>query len=193
MAIAGKTGTTTSNKDVWFAGYTPYYTATTWTGFDNNEKLTGQETSLSKKMWKIVMSRLHENLEYKSFDIPAGITQVTVCSRSGYLPVSGLCDGYLRTEYFAEGTVPSQTCDVHYNGNICLATGLPACDTCPFKVPGIQELTHAEPASIGSSNGGTTRCPHDAAFFADPAHVAILQQQQAALAAQGYNFSIEGY
>ena len=193
MAIAGKTGTTTSNKDVWFAGYTPYYTATTWTGFDNNEKLTGQETSLSKKMWKIVMSRLHENLEYKSFDIPAGITQVTVCSRSGYLPVAGLCDGTLRTEYFAEGTVPSQTCDVHYNGNICLATGLPACDTCPFKVPGIQELPHAEPASIGSSNTGTSRCPHDAAFFADPAHVAILQQQQAALAAQGYNFSIEGY
>lgn len=48
MAIAGKTGTTSDYNDVWFAGYTPYYTATTWAGFDNNVKLTGDEKNLAK-------------------------------------------------------------------------------------------------------------------------------------------------
>ena len=50
-AIAGKTGTTSDYNDVWFAGYTTYYTATTWTGYDNNVKLTGDEKNLSKKLY----------------------------------------------------------------------------------------------------------------------------------------------
>nr|MCR5126459.1 transglycosylase domain-containing protein [Lachnospiraceae bacterium] len=79
MAIAGKTGTTTDYKDVWFAGYTPYYTATCWTGYDNNENLSGDEKNLSKKMWRTVMQKIHENLEYESFDIPNGIITATVC------------------------------------------------------------------------------------------------------------------
>ena len=49
MAIAGKTGTTSDYNDVWFSGYTPYYTATTWAGFDNNVKLSGEEKNLAKK------------------------------------------------------------------------------------------------------------------------------------------------
>ena len=60
MAIAGKTGTTSSYKDVWFAGYTPYYTATTWTGYDNNQDLPSSDRNLSKTMWKTVMKTLHE-------------------------------------------------------------------------------------------------------------------------------------
>lgn len=53
MAIAGKTGTTSDYNDVWFAGFTPYYTATTWTGFDNNEKLAkGEERKLAQKLWR---------------------------------------------------------------------------------------------------------------------------------------------
>lgn len=50
MSIAGKTGTTSDYNDVWFAGYTPYYTCTTWTGYDNNAKLSGKngERNLAK-------------------------------------------------------------------------------------------------------------------------------------------------
>ena len=56
MAIAGKTGTTSDYKDVWFAGYTPYYTATTWTGFDNNVSMDDSAAkNLSKTLWKAVM------------------------------------------------------------------------------------------------------------------------------------------
>ena len=198
QAIAGKTGTTTSNKDVWFSGFTPYYTATTWTGYDNNEPLGSNATNLSKTLWRTVMSKIHENYDYKSFDVPDGIVQATVCSKSGLQPVPGLCDAYAHTEYFAEGTVPTATCDVHYAGNICMASGLPACDTCPFKVPGVLELSPHESSALSSGSGAakitsSTRCPHNEAFFMDPAHTAILAQQQAVLAAQGQYFSIEGY
>lgn len=82
MNIAGKTGTTTKNNDVWFVGYTPYYTSGIWAGYDNNHKLSskGGETSYHKRIWKQVMSRIHENLENKSFTMPDSITSAAVCS-----------------------------------------------------------------------------------------------------------------
>ena len=81
MAIAGKTGTTSDYNDVWFSGYTPYYTCTTWTGYDNNTKLSGSgEKNLAKTLWRAVMSRIHENLENQSFPVPDGIVTATVCS-----------------------------------------------------------------------------------------------------------------
>ena len=150
MAIAGKTGTTSAYNDVWFAGYTPYYTATTWTGYDNNTKLRkGEERSLAKKLWRAVMSRIHEDLPSASFPMPSsGIVQATVCARSGKLPIAGLCDGTLRTEYFAEGTVPTESCDVHYRGLLCQYNGLPACEGCPFAVEGVRELIPIEHPSL---------------------------------------------
>ncbi|MBR3306420.1 MAG: transglycosylase domain-containing protein [Lachnospiraceae bacterium] len=196
MAIAGKTGTTSSYKDVWFAGYTPYYTATCWTGYDNNEDLTGDEKNLSKTMWKKVMSRLHENLEYKSFDIPNGIVTATVCRSSGLLPVAGLCDGDLRTEYFAEGTVPHESCNVHYAGNVCAASGLPADANCPFKMQGVLTLNPPEDPILQSSSGyipSEGSCHHNEEFYQDPNYPAILLQEQAELEAKGLHFSLEGY
>lgn len=139
MAIAGKTGTTSSNKDVWFAGYTPYYTATTWTGYDNNVKMSSAELSLSKNLWRMVMGKIHEDLPQQSFTMPSGIVTAAVCSKSGKLPIEGVCDGCVTTEYFAEGTVPTTTCDVHYYSNICAYTGLTATEECPFKQASIVE------------------------------------------------------
>ena len=86
------------------------------------------------------MEQIHEDLPSKPFDVPEGIVQATVCSRSGKLPIPGLCDGSLTTEYFAEGTVPDTTCDVHYQGTVCGYSGLPACPQCPFKQEGVFEL-----------------------------------------------------
>ena len=150
-AIAGKTGTTSDYNDVWFAGYTNYYTATTWTGYDNNAKMTvSAEKNLSKTMWRKVMERVHENLPYSSFTVPSGITTATVCSRSGKQPIAGLCDGTLYSEYFEEGTVPTESCDVHYSGTICALDGCPACETCPFKAAGVFELTPEVPPALQS-------------------------------------------
>lgn len=197
MAIAGKTGTTSDYNDVWFSGYTPYYTATTWAGFDNNVKLSGEEKNLAKKLWRAVMSKIHEELPSESFSVPSGIVTATVCSRSGKLPIAGLCDGTLRSEYFAEGTVPSATCDVHYAGQICQYCGLPASEFCPFKAEGVVELTPIEDISLqgGSANvsqivdpdgtvnnvatpAQTNMCPHNAAFFSDPNYEAVIAMQQ---------------
>ena len=200
MAIAGKTGTTSDYNDVWFSGYTPYYTATTWAGFDNNVKLTGDEKNLAKKLWRAVMSQIHADLPSESFSVPSGIVTATVCSRSGKLPIAGLCDGTLRTEYFAEGTVPTETCDVHYAGQICQYSMLPAREFCPFKVEGVVELTPVEDVSLQSGSAtGTTEvvnedgsvsevptpapqtnmCPHDEAFFATPGYEATIEAQRA--------------
>lgn len=178
IAIAGKTGTTSDYKDVWFAGYSPYYTATTWTGYDNNVSMqTAAEKNLSKTMWKAVMSEIHQNLPAASFTKPSGIVTATVCSKSGKLPIAGICDAYLATEYFAEGTVPTETCDVHFSGMVCSATGLPACTSCPYQVPGVIEIP---PADDGGS-GATEYCPHTQAFFLDPNNAAAIQAAQQAI------------
>ena len=79
MAQAGKSGTTTSNRDALFAGYTPYYTCVVWGGYDDNSKqMGGAGTSYPKNLWRSVMKRVHENLESKDFEKPKGITQATV-------------------------------------------------------------------------------------------------------------------
>lgn len=153
--MAGKTGTTSDYNDVWFSGYTPYYTASVWTGYDNNTKLRqGEERNLAKRLWRACMSKIHEELPSQSFQMPAsGIVTATVCSKSGKLPIPGLCDGTIRSEYFAEGTVPTESCNVHYQGFVCPYSNLPANDPCPFKVQGVLELTPPEDASLLQGSG----------------------------------------
>ena len=180
MSIAGKTGTTSDYNDVWFSGYTPYYTCTTWTGYDNNAKLAGGngERNLAKTLWRAVMSRIHENLENKAFEVPGDIVTATVCAKSGKLPIAGLCTE-TKTEYFAQGTVPTTTCDVHYQGFVCQYSGTKATDLCPFKVPGTLELTPSNDATLsGNVTQAANECPHTAEFFADPNANAVIELQQ---------------
>jgi len=200
MTAAGKTGTTSDYNDVWFSGYTPYYTATTWSGYDNNAKLTSNaEHNLSKTMWKKVMSAVHEGYENKSFPTPSGIVTASVCSRSGKKPIPGLCDATVHGEYFEADTVPQESCDVHYAGTICAYCLLPATEQCPFKAEGVFELPLKEDPAVAAGSAtvladgsqavnnnqkgvtgedGITRCMHDALFFADPNSENIVQQQR---------------
>ncbi len=192
-AIAGKTGTTSDYNDVWFAGYTNYYTATVWEGYDNNTKLrSGDERNLAKKIWKKVMSQIHEELPSASFNMPSGIVAATVCSQSGKLPVEGLCDGCLKTEYFAEGTVPTDYCDVHYQGAVCGYCGLPATDLCPFVTEGIIEVMPDNVLMSGDADAGNkaanvpedeaeakpTQCIHTVEFMTQPNIDLIIEQQR---------------
>ncbi|MEF2574810.1 MAG: transglycosylase domain-containing protein [Eisenbergiella sp.] len=183
MTIAGKTGTTSDYNDIWFSGYTPYYTCSTWTGYDNNTKLRqGAERSLAKKLWKEVMAQIHEGLENKSFPQPADIVAQTVCSKSGKLPTA-LCQGTLKTEYFAADTVPTENCDVHYQGNICAYSSLPAADACPFVTNGILEmLPENERILTGQTNPTagpeTNMCQHTVEFMTTPGAAAVIQQQR---------------
>ncbi len=165
--IAGKTGTTSDENDVWFAGYTNYYTCTTWAGYDENTDLVGSESGIAKTIWRGVMEKVHENLPSSDFTKPSGIVQTTVCSLSGKLPVAGLCDSTLKTEYFAEDTVPTEKCDIHYQGTICAYSGLPATDECPFKTTGVATF---------SESG--LKCIHTAEFMAQANIAEILAQEQ---------------
>ncbi|MBU5474979.1 transglycosylase domain-containing protein [Roseburia sp. MSJ-14] len=137
QAIAGKTGTTTKNRDALFAGFTPYYTCVVWCGYDDNspQSKSGQ-TNSPKNLWRSVMSRIHEGLEYKDFTQPDGIVTATVCKKSGKLAVEGLCDcdprgSMVETEYFAAGTEPTEVCDHHISATICTASGMLASEFCP--------------------------------------------------------------
>lgn len=136
MPLAGKTGTTTDDKDLWFAGFTPYYTATIWSGYDNNRKQTN--TSYQKLIWRDVMEEIHKEADLESvpFTIPDSIVQRKICTKSGKLASSGLCDEYeggstVRNEYFAKNTEPTEKCDVHFKVSICTDTGLIANEFCP--------------------------------------------------------------
>ena len=148
MTTAGKSGTTTDNRDVWFEGMTPYYTAGIWVGYDNQgyvQYLDSSERSFHKSLWSAVMTRVHENLENTDFEKPSGIVQCVICTKSGKLGVGGLCDsdgrsGIVRNEYFAEGTQPTEVCDKHVTVSICVDTGLLATTMCPNRVPQVKVL-----------------------------------------------------
>lgn len=111
MAIAGKTGTSQKSADLWLAAYTPYLTAAVWAGYDDNQPMEDLNQSFHNRIWKAVMSRIHENYEYKSFSMPASIESATVCSVTGKRVSCEFCKGY--TEYFAAGTAPTQSCNGH--------------------------------------------------------------------------------
>lgn len=103
MAIAGKTGTTDDKYDRWFVGYTPYYTAAVWVGFEQNERVPASGNP-ALKMWTLVMSGVHEGLEDRKFSEPAGLTTVTYCLDSGLL-ATDYCRMDPRGDRTARGTV----------------------------------------------------------------------------------------
>lgn len=120
MAQAGKTGTTSDNTDFWFEGYTPYYTAGIWSGYDLN--MAQQAGNYHKKMWKDIMEKIHKKkqLEYKKFKKPDSIVTYKICTKSGLLASMDTClyadsGSSIRTEYFARGTQPQKKCNFHIN------------------------------------------------------------------------------
>ena len=141
MAVAGKSGTTTKDRDTVFCGFTPFYTCSIWGGFDDNTPQSN--TTYSKNIWREVMKRIHEDLPNTDFTKPAGIVQVSVCRKSGLLPIEGVCDGDPRgpqtyTEYFEEGTQPTEFCDHHtmIDGQIFIVGASEGTDDTAYAVPG---------------------------------------------------------
>ena len=125
--VAGKTGTTQFDSDKWFCGFTPYYTASIWLGYDDNSKALPGSINHTK-MWKDIMERIHEGMQTGTFEKPDGIEKAEVCSQSGKLAVPGLCDqdprgSQLTTDYFASDQIPTETCDIHIKVTICNDTG----------------------------------------------------------------------
>ena len=138
MAQAGKTGTTTNNRDSLFAGYTPYYTCVVWGGNDDNSIQNSSQCVYARNIWRETMKRIHADLEYKNFERPKGIVSASICRESGKVPIAGTCDlcqkgNAIKSEYFATGTVPVDTCDHHVLLSICSETGMIANANCPIE------------------------------------------------------------
>lgn len=108
---AGKTGTTSDTRDLWFSGYTPYLTASVWSGYDDNQEIEGS-SSYHKVIWRKVMQRIHDTMEYesKNFEVPESVSRKKLCTETGLL-ANDACTTY--SEYFAEGTGPSKKCTKH--------------------------------------------------------------------------------
>lgn len=116
MPAAGKTGTTDNNRDKWFCGYTRYYTAAVWYGYDNLLGLTEipkEDQKNAIRIWQDVMNRIHQEKEVLDFDRPESILTMTICPVSGQ-KVSPDCPESVR-EYFIPGALmnPRNTCTLH--------------------------------------------------------------------------------
>ncbi|MBP3888110.1 MAG: PBP1A family penicillin-binding protein [Cellulosilyticum sp.] len=143
MPIAGKTGTTSESKDLLFAGYTPYYVATIWTGYDQPEPISSANggNSYHMKIWSKIMGEIHQNLEYKSFpgvatDSTTGVKEVRICTKSGKLATDACAldeDHCVKGEFFTNGNAPKDYCDVHEIVEICTESGKIANEYCPEK------------------------------------------------------------
>ncbi|MCR5145848.1 MAG: transglycosylase domain-containing protein [Clostridia bacterium] len=130
MNVGAKTGTTQEEKDVWLCGFTPYYTAATWVGYDKPERVSTAGGSPATLIWANVMKKIHEGLEAKQFEKPGNVVTATVCRASGKCATSACKDTY--TEYFVEGAVPGK-CEGHNSYDICSESKKLATEYCPHK------------------------------------------------------------
>lgn len=112
LPAAGKTGTTTNFKDAWFVGFTPDLVAAVWMGCDSQKFSlgSGQSASVaSAPVWGKFMSRVYAFRKPGRFrGQPAGVTERSICARTGLVPVEG-CP--VRSEYFITGTEPREKCN----------------------------------------------------------------------------------
>ncbi len=115
MPVAGKTGSSEERRDHWFLGFTPYYTAGIWFGYDDNTPIrdrvgqwgwTAQQT-----LWKNIMTAVHEGFERKEFEVPDGVEKVYICSQTGLLATT-TCPAV--STYVDVNSAPTEYCTGHY-------------------------------------------------------------------------------
>ncbi len=150
IPTAGKTGTTSDNRDKWFVGYSANYVCATWYGYDNNAVIPeGAERNQALNLWNLVMTKIHAYLQPVEFEEPPGIERADICIRSGLLPGRYCLQDPLKVaigkpeeairygEVFLKGTAPTETCDVHLMVKVCqdsfdeYGRDLPPSSRCP--------------------------------------------------------------
>ena len=143
QVVAGKTGTNSDSKGVFFAGMTGWYSASVWIGHDNYKALTSKATggNAAAPLWQSFMEKIHKAKNLDSREIidgtPAdyGLVRVTTCGVSGQLATDACYNdvsGYKTiTDYWYEGSVPTSYCSMHKSVSICTDSGLLATQYCP--------------------------------------------------------------
>ncbi len=144
QTVAGKTGTNSDQKGVFFAGMTGYYASALWIGHDNYKALSSKSTGsgAAAPLWQAYMSKLHAKMPNRAIlDGDAGdygCVLVETCAVSGQLATEACRNdsmgyGTVR-DYWAEGTQPTMTCQMHVTQTVCADTGMLASPWCPTPV-----------------------------------------------------------
>ena len=166
MPVAGKTGTTSDDKDRWFVGYTPYYVGGVWFGYDKPEEIKVSGNNPAVVLWKRVMEKIHQNKKSREFYSTQGLVRATVCADSGLL-LSDACSLDPRgdrsyTAWFKKGTVPTKKCDVHVTAEIDVNTNMIASPLCPKenrKTVGLLNIKREFPYNLGITDAQYTFLP----------------------------------
>ena len=134
QTIAGKTGTTSSNRDRWFCGYTSHYTAAVWVGYDQPEQINVGVNPASQ-MWRKVMMPIHNGLSNDALFNGNVFRSVSVCLDSGkiatpacYQDVRGI-NRVVNVNVYP-GDEPEGTCDKHVQMEFCITGGGVATEYC---------------------------------------------------------------
>ncbi|MBR6514769.1 MAG: transglycosylase domain-containing protein [Clostridia bacterium] len=120
VECAGKTGTTSYDKDRWFMGYTPYYMGGVWFGYENSASLAGfsEIKSPAVDVWDKFMTELHEQEVFsqtdtpKDFELHESVTVQSICSGSGKLAGAN-CGSRITNGYYTEDNMPTEYCNWH--------------------------------------------------------------------------------
>lgn len=119
MPVRGKTGTSGDQRDLWFCGLTPYYSASVWIGNDDNSVINKISSNTAAGTWAAIMQPIHQNLQPKDIEIPQGVVSSVVCEDSGKLPTSACYSdptgNKTYSELFIDGTVPTDYCNLSHS------------------------------------------------------------------------------
>jgi len=133
--VAGKTGTSSRSRDRWFCGYTSYYTAAVWCGYDWPESIN-LGYNPAARLWRKVMEPIHKGLKYKSLYSTGKMTKVVVCLDSGMLATDACkCDvrgGRTEEVFVYPEDVPTKSCTKHVQLSYCTTGGGVANDFCKY-------------------------------------------------------------
>lgn len=152
IPVAGKTGTTTGDRDYLFAGLTPYYSAAIWIGYDQPREMKTSSGIVTSPIFGKIMGIAHKGLEYKEIQQPSGISKVAVCMDSGLKPTS-LCTQDPRGsrvyyDWFVDGTAPTQYCNKHVKDQTFDSK---------YGAPGSSDNTNSLPSEGTKPNDGNTK------------------------------------
>ena len=143
QVVAGKTGTNSDSKGVFFAGMTGWYSGSIWIGHDNYKALSSKATggNAAAPLWQSFMEKIHKAKNLDSREIIDGtpsdynLVRVTTCGVSGQLATDACyndVNGYKTiTDYWSADSVPTAYCSMHKSVSVCTESGLLATDYCP--------------------------------------------------------------
>lgn len=153
IPVAGKTGTSSDNKDQWFVGITPYYTGIVWMGYAPVAQPINYIQFPTPIVWKNVMQPIHEGLEAKDFEYSQNITQKTYCLQSGDLAAE-TCTS-VASGWYKNTNIPP-ICTSHYDVKVSEEDNTE---------PGSESDSSGSSSSEGTQQPRPTRTPRPSNFW----------------------------